>query len=194
MRDEIIRVLTALNEVPKDVKVIAIDGRCAAGKTTFAKQLAEMTGAGLIYMDDFFLPKEMKTEGRLKETGGNVYYERFAAEILPVIRNPVAFDYMCYDCKNIEFGAKRTVPAGILRIVEGVYSCHPKLGNYMDIRIFCDISGLEQRVRIKMRDGNNSLPLFLDKKVPREERYFAAFGIRERADIILNLQEGQNIC
>lgn len=187
MQDGIARVLAALNEVPKDVKVIAIDGRCAAGKTAFAKQLAEITGAGLIYMDDFFLPKEMRTDERLNQPGGDVYYERFAREVLPMIRNAVGFDYMRYDCKNIEFGARRIVPAGVLRIVEGTYSCHPEFGDYMDLRIFCDITGLNQRVKIKMRDGKNSLPLFLDKWIPREERYFTTYGIREQADIILEL-------
>lgn len=185
MQDSIIKVLTTLNEVSKDVKVIAIDGRCAAGKTTFAKQLAEITGAGLIYMDDFFLPKEMRTDARLGEPGGDVHYERFAEEVLPRLRNAVGFDYMRYDCENIGFGAKRTVPAGILRIVEGTYSCHPKFEKYMDIRIFCDVTPLNQRVRLKLRDGNNSLPLFLDKWIPREEKYFAAYKIKEQADIVL---------
>ncbi len=184
MLDKIVSVLTALNEVPEVVKVIAIDGRCAAGKTTLAKRLAEVTGAGLIHMDDFFLPVEMRTEERLREPGGNVHYERFAEEVLPNLRNAVGFDYRRYDCSNMEFGAKRMVPAGVLRIVEGSYSCHPKFGHYMDIRIFCDLSPLDQRVRIKMRDGDNSLSIFLDKWIPREEKYFAAFKIKEQADIV----------
>lgn len=185
LQEEIIKILAALNEIPRDVKVIAIDGRCAAGKTALAKQLAEITGAGLIYMDDFFLPGELRTAERLKEPGGNVHYERFAGEVLPGIRNAVGFDYMRYDCENIGFGARRIVPAGILRIVEGTYSCHPKLGNYMDIRIFCDIAPLDQRVRLKLRNGDNSLPLFLDKWIPREEKYFAVYKIKEQADFVM---------
>lgn len=186
MRDNIVKILTALNEVPQDVKVVAIDGRCAAGKTTLAKKLAEITGAGLVHMDDFFLPEELRTEERYREPGGNVHYERFAGEVLPALRNAAGFAYSCYDCENMQFGAKRAVPAGILRIVEGSYSCHPKFGDYMDLRIFCDVNPLDQRVRIKIRDGDNALPIFLDKWVPREERYFAAYKIKERADIIIS--------
>lgn len=185
MQDMIIESLKALNEIQKDVKVVAIDGRRVAGKTTFARQLAKITGAGLIYMDDFFLPGDMRTEERLKEPGGDVYYERFAEEVLPAVGNALGFDYMCYDCNNIGFGARRTVPAGTLRIVEGIYSCHPKFGDYMDLRIFCDIAPLDQRVRLKMRNGDNSLPLFLEKWIPWEEKYFAAFRIKEKADIIV---------
>lgn len=179
------RVLKALESVQKDVKVIAIDGRCAAGKTTFAKALARVTGAGLIHMDDFFLPGELKTDARLKEPGGNIHYERFIAEVLPGLRNVAGFEYTRYDCEKMELGAIRRVPAGLLRIVEGAYSCHPKFGNYMDLKIFCDVKQLEQRIRIKQRDGENSLPIFLDKWIPREERYFAANKTRDRADIIL---------
>ncbi len=179
------RVLKALESVQKDVKVIAIDGRCAAGKTTFAKALARVTGAGLIHMDDFFLPGELKTDARLKEPGGNIHYERFIAEVLPGLRNVAGFEYTRYDCEKMELGAIRRVPAGFLRIVEGAYSCHPKFGNYMDLKIFCDVKQLEQRIRIKQRDGENSLPIFLDKWIPREERYFAANKTKDRADIIL---------
>ncbi|MDE6641964.1 MAG: hypothetical protein K2K63_15735 [Acetatifactor sp.] len=185
MQDRIERVLMALNEVSKDVKIIAIDGRCAAGKTTFAEQLARVTGAGLIHMDDFFLPEEMRTEARLNEPGGNVHYERFAEEVLPKLKYAAGFDYVHYDCKRMAYGERKTVPASLIRIVEGAYSCHPKFGDYMDIRIFCDVKALEQRARIKKRNGADSLPTFLGKWIPWEEKYFAVHKIRERADIIL---------
>ena len=78
-----------------EVIVIAIDGRCASGKTTLAKALqteglpekvaTEKTflkkqNVGVIHMDDFFLPRELRTKERLSEAGGNVDYERFAEE------------------------------------------------------------------------------------------------------------------
>lgn len=185
MQDRIERVLAALSEVPKDVKIIAIDGRCAAGKTTFAAQLAAAAGAGLVHMDDFFLPEELRTKERLNEPGGNVHYERFAEEVLPRLRNADGFGYVRYDCRSKAYGERRIVPAGTLRIVEGAYSCHPKFGDYMDIRIFCDIKALEQRSRIKKRDGADLLPVFLGKWIPWEEKYFAVHKIRQRADIIL---------
>ncbi len=94
-------------------------------------------------------------------------------------------DCFINDCEKMELGAIRRVPAGLLRIVEGAYSCHPKFGNYMDLKIFCDVKQLEQRIRIKQRDGENSLPIFLDKWIQREERYFAANKTKDRADIIL---------
>ena len=67
MGNRIDKVLQALEEIPGEVKVIAIDGRCASGKSTLAQQLAGLTGAGIIHMDDFFLPRELRTEERLTE-------------------------------------------------------------------------------------------------------------------------------
>ena len=76
------RILDVINTSPQEVYVAAIDGRCASGKTTLAKALAKETGAGVIHMDDFFLPEELRTKERLSSPGGNVHYERFREEVL----------------------------------------------------------------------------------------------------------------
>ena len=67
--------------------LIAVDGRCASGKTTLAATLEEETGCNVVHMDDFFLRPEQRTPQRLAEPGGNVDYERFRQEvILPLSR------------------------------------------------------------------------------------------------------------
>lgn len=186
MGNRIDKVLQALEEIPGEVKVIAIDGRCASGKSTLAQQLAGLTGAGIIHMDDFFLPRELRTEERLTEPGGNVHYERFAEEILPVLQSGDAFSYRRFECSRMDLGEIRQIPAGNLRIVEGAYSCCPKFGDYMDVRVFCDITETEQRNRIRLRNGEAALSDFLEKWIPMEERYFTAYGIQERADIVVS--------
>lgn len=185
MQNKIDKILKALEKVTGEVKVIAIDGRCASGKTTLAEQLSLATGAGVIHMDDFFLPAELRTMERMKEPGGNVHYERFAEEVLPFLKSVGKFGYRPFECGRMDFGETRRVPAGNLRIVEGAYSCHPKLGNYMSLRVFSDVSAAEQRNRVKRRNGEEALPVFLEKWIPLEERYFAAYKIRENADMVL---------
>lgn len=185
MQDKIDRILRALENVRGEVKVIAIDGRCASGKTTLAEQLSLATGAGVIHMDDFFLPTELRTMERMKEPGGNVHYERFEEEVLPLLKSTGEFGYRCFDCSRMELGKMRRVSAGKLRIVEGAYSCHPKLGNYMSLRVFSDVSAAEQRIRVKRRNGEEALPAFLERWIPMEERYFATYKIREKADMVL---------
>ncbi|MDE7100629.1 MAG: (d)CMP kinase, partial [Anaeroplasmataceae bacterium] len=66
----------------KETFVIVIDGMSASGKSTLALKLANALDANLIHMDDFFLPKELRTLNRYQEAGGNIHYERFKEEVV----------------------------------------------------------------------------------------------------------------
>ena len=86
------RIIEAYQKVkPAGCGVIAVDGRAAAGKTTFAEELAVTLGGAVVHMDDFFLPGELRTPERLAAPGGNVHAERFAEEVLPFLRRGAAF-------------------------------------------------------------------------------------------------------
>lgn len=61
--------------------VLAIDGRCAAGKTTLAARLAELCDCNVIHMDHFFLCSKQNTMERLQQAGGNMDYVRFCEEM-----------------------------------------------------------------------------------------------------------------
>lgn len=165
--------------------VVAIDGRCASGKSTLAEKLADVTGAGVVHMDDFFLPQELRTEERLNEPGGNVHYERFREEVLPALKRGGSFSYRCFDCGRMELGEERKVCESRILIVEGAYSCHPKLGDYMALRVFSDVDNGEQLRRIEARDGLEMLENFVTRWIPMEESYFTAYRIKEQADIVI---------
>ena len=165
--------------------IVAIDGRCASGKTTLAEQLAFVTGAGIVHMDDFFLPSELRTGERLREPGGNVHYERFIQEVLPALAQGDDFFYRCFDCKTMTLGRERKVSGAGILVVEGAYSCHPKFGDYMTLRVFSDVESKEQQRRIAARDGAEALTVFRQRWIPLEENYFAEYNIRERAKIVL---------
>ncbi len=185
---KLIPLLKAIAALPfcgeNTAKVIALDGRAASGKSTLANQLTAILQAGLIHMDDFFLPPSLRSSDRLAEAGGNVHYERFAEEVLPKLRNADAFSYICFDCSQMAMGESRPVSASSYRIVEGSYSCHPFFDNYMDLRILCDIDPETQMQRILKRNGTELAEMFRTRWIPMEEHYFTAFHIREKADII----------
>ena len=61
--------------------VLAIDGRCGAGKSTLADRLAAQWNGRVIRADDFFLRPEQRTPERLAEPGGNLDRERMKAEV-----------------------------------------------------------------------------------------------------------------
>jgi len=167
------------------VQIIALDGRCASGKTTLAADFAEAAGASVIHTDDFFLPREMRTPERLNTPGGNVHYERLLTDVLPCLREGRDFSYSRFDCSRMALGEMRQVSASRLYIVEGAYSCHPALGDYMTLRVFSDVSPLEQQRRILLRNGEEGWQQFRARWIPLEETYFNAYGIREKAQVIL---------
>lgn len=182
----LIPVLKLLARLPQQASaaVIAIDGRAASGKTTLASRLANVTGAPVIHMDDFFLPPELRTSERLAEPGGNIHYERFLMQVLPHLRGSASFSYPRFDCETMDYGAAREIERNRLRIVEGAYSCHPTFGTYMDLRIFCDISRTEQLNRIRKRNGPEKLKTFTDRWIPMEEQYLETFHIQDKAQVL----------
>lgn len=168
-----------------EVRVIAIDGRAASGKTTRARLLGAVLEAPVIHMDDFFLPSALRTEGRFTQPGGNIHHERFAAEVLPHLAAGEGFSYRVFDCGRMDFAGTREIPAAPIRIVEGSYAHHPALGEYAQLRVFTDIDPEEQRQRIRLRNGEQMVPLFQDRWIPLEEAYFAHFDIPGKADLTL---------
>ena len=135
-------------------------------------------------MDDFFLPPELRTAERLAKPGGNIHYERFTEEVVPYLRSGKAFEYRKFDCARMEYSPTPVnVPPRPWRIVEGVYSLHPALGKYMDIRVFVDVDPATQKSRIRARNNAKIAADYFAKWIPMEEAYFKEYRIRENADI-----------
>ena len=165
--------------------IIAIDGRAASGKTTLAKDLQKILEADTIRMDDFFLPMELRTAERFAQPGGNVLFERFAAEVLPFLSDPEPFSYGIFDCGRMDYHGRREIQKREFRIVEGSYSCHPVFGDYADITVFSDVEPKEQMDRILKRNGAEMAEMFCTRWIPLEEAYFQAYQIAEKTEIQL---------
>ena len=180
----VLKRLTALTKDP--VNVIAVDGRAASGKTTLARQLGAILDADVVHMDDFFLPPALRTRERYQEPGGNVHYERFAAEVLPQLKRAEPFKYRIFDCSTMDYGAWREVRSSPWRIVEGAYSHHPRFGNYADLKVFFDIAPEEQMRRIRRRNGDARAEVFARRWIPLEEKYLSAFDVKAKADLVLD--------
>ena len=168
----------------KNFVIVAIDGKCTSGKTTLASQLAEIYDCNVFHMDDFFLRPEQRTPERFAEVGGNVDYERFHEEVLLPLKSGKAFSYRPFDCSTFTLAAPVTVAPKKLNVIEGTYSHHPYFGNPYDLKILLTVDEETQRKRILER------PAFLHKRffeewIPMENRYFEAFRISDRSEIIL---------
>lgn len=170
----------------KEIIIIAIDGPCASGKSSFAQILKERYDANLFRMDDFFLQSYQRKEERLREIGGNIDYERFEEEVLKNIRRGFPFSYRKYNCKKEVFDQVIEVNEKSINIVEGVYSMHPQLFPYYDKTIYLSIPRQEQLRRLKAREPFSFYNRFINEWIPLEDRYFKEFDIEKKASISLS--------
>lgn len=177
--------------------IVAIDGCCASGKTTLASRLAADLQADLIHMDDFFLPPALRTPMRYEEPGGNVHYERFRTQIarpllaarVPDTNNRPAFvkeagwpvlHWDRFVCADGTFAPDLCHTSGKpLLIIEGCYCMRPEFRPLYDLSFFFRTTGEEQLRRIRLRNGDERLPMFRNKWIPLENRYFSYYHIAE---------------
>lgn len=165
--------------------LIALDGRCAAGKTTLANRLAEQHGWGVIHLDDFFLQPAQRTSQRLAEPGGNLDRERLISEVLlPLTRHRPGV-YRVFDCRTMGFAAvPRPLPAAPVVLLEGSYACHPDLRPLCGLHVFLTVDPGEQLRRLTARNPAR-LQDFRTRWIPMEEQYFRYFHIPETCDLTL---------
>lgn len=184
MEDMLSVIIQHINGYNKEPFLAAIDGRCAAGKTTLASLLKDKINCNVIHMDHFFLRAEQRTKERLQEPGGNVDYERVKEEVLVPLSHGQAFAYQPFDCKSMELSAPIKIESAAVTIIEGSYSCHPVLWDFYDLRIFLNISPEEQLKRIKSRNGIVAAKVFAGKWIPLEEKYFMEYNIQQNCDLV----------
>jgi uridine kinase len=164
---------------------VGIDGMAASGKTTIAQRLAEAYDANVIHIDDFFLPKHLRTPQREQEIGGNIHYERFREEVVLGLAAKGPFEYRVFRCSQMDYIEVKKVLPKQLNIIEGAYSLHPRLGISYDLRVFSEVSRKAQGQRLLKRNGEQGRRIFEQVWIPKEEQYFAYYGIKEQCDVII---------
>lgn len=184
-------VMNALTEASCDggFHIVAIDGGSASGKTSLAAEIAESFECNVFHMDDFFLRPEQRTEERYAEAGGNVDRERFEEEVLMPLTEGRDVEYRKFSCKTFSLGEPENISFRKLNIVEGVYSTHPTLAAYYDIKIYLDISDREQRKRLTERNGKDGAAVFFERWIPLERTAFEWYKPCEHADIVVRTGE-----
>ncbi len=156
--------------------VIAVDGHSAAGKSTFARQLADSIGddTTIIAMDDFY--RVMDPDERLGLTpreGVDRYFdwERLIDEVL--MRLEIGAHLRCapYDWIEGRLGPERAIVIGRVVIVEGVYSARPELRPFVDRHVLVDTPADKRHARQTAR-GESSLE-WRTRWEAAEDVYFA---------------------
>ena len=168
--------------------LLAIDGNCCAGKTTLSQRLGSLLNANVFHLDDYFLQPHMRSPQRLSQPGGNVDAERFLAQVLlPVSRGERA-TVQKYDCHADALLDPVFVSPKRVAIIEGAYSLHPLLAPFYTLKMFCRIDPALQESRILARNGAEALPVFRERWIPLENRYFEALDILAQCDLVVDAE------
>mgnify|MGYP000880625050 CR=1 FL=1 len=168
---------------------IAIDGMSGSGKTTFSNILRKLHDSNVFHMDDFFLRPELITKERLNEIGGNVDYLRFKQEVIKGILSNEQFTYQIYDCKSQTLKDSTTIQPKKINIIEGVYSMHPTLIDYYDLKLFMYTDDKTQSKRLLKRSGPLLYKRFINEWIPKESQYFNEMKIKEQSDIVIKIND-----
>lgn len=175
----------------KNFIVIAIDGMCGSGKSYLANKLALEFNANLINVDDFYLPKNLRTKERFDEPGGNIDYVRFKNEVIDHL-NDGDFSYHKYNCRSDAFYEVVNVNRKPIYIIEGSYSLHPYFKKYYDFSIFVSSSKIVQYNRLLMREGVENIDNFVNLWIPLENKYFDFYKISDHVDVIYTTTNSYN--
>lgn len=177
-------LIQKIKEIDRDRVVVGIDGRCASGKTTLSSFLQKELCANVFHMDDYFLRVEQRTKERFEEPGGNADRERFLEEIGKHLHTDEDIVYAPFDCNTMMIKDGILVKQSKYTIIEGAYALHPDLIHLYDLKVFLDIDPKMQMERLEKRNPDK-VKMFVNRWIPFEERYFDAFKIREKADIVI---------
>lgn len=164
--------------------ILAVDGRCGSGKTGLGNALGRAFGCPVVHTDDYYLPFDRRPEGWRSVPAANMDFARLRAEVLDPWRAGQNALYRPYNCHDGRFSPETPLPGGGLLVLEGSYSHHPDLGAY-DLTVFVTCPPECQARRLQEREGEN-YENFLRCWIPLEEGYFSAFGVEEKADLVVD--------
>ncbi len=181
---EIAHLLVSQKSVEKPL-VISIDGRCGSGKSSLAALIKEVFSCNVFHMDDFYLPPHRRSEDWKTIPAGNMDLVRFRQEVLLPVKGEKDVLYRPFDCQTGRLAEPTPVPAAQLTVVEGSYSQHPELSDQYDLKIFLTSDSDVQRARLTAREGEG-VHSFYSHWMPMEERYFAAFDIEKKSNLIVD--------
>lgn len=160
-----------------DFTIIALEGKCASGKTTLTNHLKDVT---IIDVDEFFLRKELKTKERLDEIGGNIDYDLYE-QCLKKIKQNEYITYTIFDCQTQSYKEKTIYITNKVLLV-GVYSYHPNVRKYINKLAYLLVDDTTQYQRLKQRQ---MFERFINEWVPLENKYFNSFDFIGNSDILI---------
>lgn len=161
--------------------VIVIDGDCASGKSTYAHELSLLLDANLIHMDDFYLPFSKRSES----ASGHMDVQRCIDTVLKPYRDGCDLDFYKYNPHSDQIVENYYLKHHPILIIEGSYSFHPLLRDYIDLSIIFKIDENTQKERIIQRSSEEVYERFRSMWIPKEKNYQKESKCLELCDLIV---------
>ncbi len=156
------------------VRVIAVDGHSAAGKSTFAQLVATRFGAALVAGDDFYRVMDpVERAGLSTAEGADRYYDwqRMRDEAVIPLRAGHKARYRPYDWdQNAMSSDVRVISPAEVVVLEGLFVARPELAAYVDINIVVETSAAARHDRQARRA--DASPDWLKRWDAAERWYF----------------------
>ena len=173
-------------------RLVAIDGRGGAGKSTIARQLRDrLSDARVIGVDDFWLPKSVRPERErvIAEPGCDYDWQRLRDQVIVLLSEDRPARYQRYDWETDALQEWHDVAVGGTVIVEGVFSTRKELASLYDLRIWVDLDEEVCLARGIARDGGQHDELWREEWMPAYRSYMEQDDPLARSDVILKTEE-----
>lgn len=164
--------------------VISIDGPCGGGKTTLANEIEKRLGYNILHMDDFYLPFDKRDKNWMNIIAGHMDFDRLITTVLKPYKEKRKTNYISYDCHSDKYLQEIPIDLDRFLVIEGSYTSHPALKEFVDVKIFVDIDSEEQVKRLTKRNPK-VVDKFLSMWVPFENRYFEELSIKNKSDLVV---------
>jgi uridine kinase len=186
---------------------VSVDGRTAAGKTTFGDHLAdtlrERTDREIIRVGLDFFKKARHLRSRFAQQTAESYYldswdypaiiERLLAPLGPGGDRRYTTRIMNLMATEPIDDPVREASADAIVIIDGAFAQRPELTGRWDLVIWLDIDEATSKSRGMARDAATIGPLteqqYRTKYLPGEKRYIDEERPAERADIVIDHRE-----
>ena len=174
--DELAALLAARPAHLGRTRLVCVEGRAGAGKTTLAARLADAYAGSVavVHLEDLY-------EGW---SGLPRVAARIRDELLPAVAVGRPVSIRRWDWAADRLGSPLTVPVVEALILEGVGSYARSYDEYVSLVVWVDLPDDVRRKRALDRDGAVFEP-YWDRWAADEDRVHARERTRERADVVV---------
>ena len=175
-------------EARSRTKLVAIDGRGGAGKSSLARKLVDqLSDTTVVEVDDFWLGRKKRPERAtvIDEPGSDYDWTRLRDQVIGPLSRDEPGRYQRYDWRSDSLMEWHDVRVGGTVIIEGVFCMREELVSFYDVRVWVETPVEICLERGYERDGNEGRDLWDNEWMPAYENYIQVSDPMRRADCIV---------